>query len=115
MSRIEIYEDGRLIRSLRAVYSNPYIEGARHGEAGGTYHPIYLYNDEDIIAVVGMQTNYHGRVFQLSFLTHRPNGQRRVWGPYGAQAGSLFIYHANVVSFRGRAGADLDALGFFHT
>lgn len=118
VSRIEIYESGTVIRSLRAVYSDPYIEGARHGSASGTYHPIYLYNDEDIIAVVGMHGNhggYHGRVFQLSFLTHRPNGQRRVWGPYGVQGGSLFIYHANVVSFRGRAGNDLDALGFFHT
>ena len=117
VSRIYIYYDGRVISGFRAVYRYPSITGAMHGRARGKLYNVPLYHDEAITAVVGMVTHngHPGRVFQLAFVTCRPNGTGRVLGPYGKQTGSLFIFHAHVVSFRGRSGHDLDAIGFYYT
>lgn len=98
--------------------NNQEILAPLHGATHYTVlHRIYLASGEHIIAVIGRHsTGYRsGRIHQLGFLTRSPSGIRHVFGPYGAERGSLFIVNADVVSFYGRSGADLDAIGFLYT
>ena len=54
-------------------------------------------------------------MYQLGFLTQSASDARHVYEPYGSENGNLFVVNADVVSFFGRSGGDVDALGFFYT
>ena len=112
---------GDIIDAIQGTYySDNYMKPSpRHGGGGGKQHTIYFGDGEGILAVVG----YYGYskwcgncVNQLAFLVERQDGTKHVVGPYGSSKGKLMIYpgyDGYVVSFNGRAGRYLDAIGFF--
>ena len=91
------------------------------GVAADKHSVINLKDDENIVAAIVRTGDYFRngmRVKQLAFLTMR-NGQLNQYGPYGGHMSggartSVNIITKHIVSFKGRKGADLDAIGFFY-
>ena len=112
---LSAYSD--VVKSLRVKYQ-PFGNGEpfwapQHGDLVTTQHQLYFGEGEHIIAIVGRADSL--RLRQIAFLTRTPTGQRHVFGPYGSTTlGEMFTINANVVSFFGKSGADIDSLGFFY-
>lgn len=115
------HNEAKIIRYIRVTYKNANNQDVMAPLHGGSHdtvlHRINLAEGEHIIAVIGRHTTDYaaGRIHQLGFLTRSPSGARQVFGPYGGDKGNLFVINASVVSFFGRSGGSLDALGFFYT
>ena len=93
--------------------SNSEVWAPQHGNPSSTQQYIYFGPGEKIIAVVGRADGL--RLRQLAFITRAPNGIKHVFGPYGSSTvGDMFIINADVISFYGRSGSDIDSLGFFY-
>ena len=116
LTRIDLWTNHRFIRAIRTNYrSNTY--GLPHG----SFYRISLRLGENIIAAIIKTGEYHRgraittRVKQLAFLTKYRNHIRQ-YGPYGEYKGDgiVRIITKNIVSFYGRSGHDLDALGFYY-
>ena len=114
---IGVYQD-ILIQSIQVEYQTNAKTSFWAPKHGGLGAAAELYNitfqpEEQIIAVVGRADD--SRLRQIAFLTKAPDGVRNIFGPYGSTTiGSMFIINANVVSFFGRSGSDIDSLGFFY-
>ena len=67
---------------------------------------------EKIIAIIG---HHDSLVRNIVFLTETLSGARRVYGPYGGKANTMFVVNRNVVAFFGRSGSSIDALGFCYS
>ena len=110
-----------VLRYIQVTYKNTQnrdVLATRHGSTTqSVLHRINLAQGEHIIAVVGRHSTHYttGRIHQIGFLTRSSSGAKQVFGPYGAENGNLFVVNADVVSFFGRSGSEIDALGFFYT
>ena len=91
------------------------------GVAGDQHAVIDLKDDENIVAAIVRTGDYFGngmRVKQLTFLTMR-NSQLKQYGPYGGHMSggdrtSVDVITRHIVSFKGKKGADIDAIGFYY-
>ena len=92
------------------------------GVAADIHSVINLRYGENIVAAIVRTGDYYGngmRVRQLAFLT-MCNGQLKQYGPYGGHMSggdrttSVYIITRHIVSFKGKKGADLDAIGFYY-
>lgn len=112
LSKIEIWTGNGIIRGLRTNYNHQ-----RFGE-GNSRHVINLKKGENIIGAIiktGNWLNYGQRLKLLAFLT-RYNNRIYKYGPYGSGSGpgTTRIILKNIVSFFGRCGGDIDAIGFYY-
>lgn len=110
-----------VLKYIQVTYKNAQnqdVLATQHGSTSqSVLHRINLAQGEHIIAVIGRHSTHYttGRIHQIGFLTRSASGARQVFGPYGAENGNLFVVNADVVSFFGRSGSEIDALGFFYT
>ena len=108
------------LRYIQVTYKNAQNQDVLeplHGRStDSVLHRINLAQGEHIIAVIGRHSTHYkrGRIHQLGFLTRSVSGAKQIFGPYGAENGNLFVINADVVSFFGRSGSLIDALGFFY-
>lgn len=114
ITKFELWYSGSTVRAIKATFSHG--SGSIHGVAENNHAVKTFANGEKIIAAVvlcGTLGNLGGRVKQIGFVTQNSNGVVSSFGPYGASGGNnMYIVSKNVVSFFGRAGADVDAIGF---
>ena len=102
--------------TYRNVVAQDVLEPLHGSSINSVLHRINFSPREHIIAVIGRHSTdpIFGRIHQIGFLTIKASGARYVYGPYGTENGNLFVVNADVVSFFGRSGSELDALGFFY-
>ena len=117
MTRIEVwYKTDGVIRGLRTNYADD-VKGVAEDE----HTVLNLRENENIVAAIVRTGDYFGngmRVKQLAFFTLY-NGQLLQHGPYGGHMSggdktSVDIITKHIVSFKGRKGTDIDAIGFYY-
>ena len=122
IKRIDVGDkvESGMLRYIQVTYKNTQNRDALeplHGSStDSVLHRINLAQGEHIIAVVGYHSTHYtrGQIHQFGFLTRSASGAKQVFGPRGAENGNLFEINTDVVSFFGRSGSSIDALGFFY-
>ena len=123
ITKIEIWYTSIVIKGIRTQYS--LSSGSTHTTpVHGISHSHYLYNSltlsqgEAITAVVGLTgigTDATSRVRNIAILTELSSGEKKQYGPFGGTGTDLFVVHKDIVAFYGRAGNELDSIGFYFT
>ena len=113
LTKVELWSNSKVIRGIKTNYDHRVF-----GETENTHSSIGLRSGEKIIAAVVKTGKYAGgiRVKQLAFLTLYNNAVYQ-FGPFGEASGdgAVHVVAKHIVSFKGRAGADLDAIGFYYS
>ena len=126
ITKIEIWDTSTVIRGIRTQYSlssgSTHTTGV-HGTADNVYNSVILSQGETITAIVGLtgtgpssdlQRN-RDLVRSIVILTELSSGKKQQYGPFGGTGTHLFVVYKDIVAFYGRAGSDIDSIGFYFT
>ena len=121
ITKIEIWHTSTVIRGIRTQYSlssgSTHTTGV-HGTADNVYNSVIPSQGETITAIVGLTgigLSATSRVRKIAILTELSSGEKKQYGPFGGTGTDLFVVHKDIVAFYGRAGNELDSIGFYFT
>lgn len=113
---------GSIIDAVQVIYKSEtknQILKPRRGGRGGRVSKIVLQNGERITGAIGMACRNY--ITQLIFFSEGEDGQRKVYGPYGAASQSnckVFAVNGKINSIFGklpkRGFPGLGAIGFYY-
>ena len=115
ISQITIWS-GHTVEALQVIYfmqGFDYYGARQHGvQQGGNLTTIDFVDGEKLTTIEG--TTNEDYICQLTFITKKPDGSERKYGPFGEAGSYPFSISENIIVLHGTSGTQLNTIGAYY-